>query len=159
MQNGYSGKFLQVALTDGVWTDFSVKAERLKKFIGGSSLAASLYLERFNLDADPLSAENPLMLMNGPLVGSGFPGSSRFAMAAKSPQTGIWGEAACGGNFGPELKRAGYDGVIITGKSPHPVILSITNNSAEISSAANCWGKDIYETTDILKAPDKNIKV
>lgn len=159
MQNGYSGKFLQVDLTDGVCTDFSVKAERLKKFIGGSSLAASLYLERFDLHADPLSAENPLMLMNGPMVGSGFPGSSRFAMAAKSPQTGIWGEAACGGNFGPELKRAGYDGVIITGKSPHPVILSINSNQAEISSAADCWGKDIYETTDFLKAADKNIKV
>ncbi|KAF0160218.1 MAG: Aldehyde:ferredoxin oxidoreductase [Syntrophaceae bacterium] len=159
MQNGYAGKFLQVDLTGGVCSSFTIQEERLKKFIGGSSLAASLYLERFNLDADPLSAENPLMLMNGPLVGSGFPGSSRFAMAAKSPQTGIWGEAACGGNFGPELKRAGYDGIVITGKSPHPVILSITNNSAEISSAANCWGKDIYETTDILKAPDKNIKV
>jgi aldehyde:ferredoxin oxidoreductase len=159
MQNGYSGKFLQVDLTDGVCSDFTIKEERLKKFIGGSSLAASLYLERFDLHANPLSAENPLMLMNGPMVGSGFPGSSRFAMAAKSPQTGIWGEAACGGNFGPELKRAGYDGVVITGKSPRPVILSINNNQAEISSAADCWGTDIYETTDLLKAADKNIKV
>jgi len=159
MQNGYAGKFLQVDLTNGVCSNFAIKEERLKKFIGGSSLAASLYLERFNLDADPLSAENPLMLMNGPMVGSGFPGSSRFAMAAKSPLTGIWGESACGGNFGPELKRAGYDGIIVTGKSPHPVILCITNNHAEISSATDCWGKDIYETTDLLKTADKSIKV
>src|SRR5512145_853651 len=159
MQNGYAGKFLQVDLTNGVCSNFAIKEERLKKFIGGSSLAASLYLERFNLDADPLSAENPLMLMNGPMVGSGFPGSSRFAMAAKSPLTGIWGESACGGNFGPELKRAGYDGIIVTGKSPHPVILCITNNQAEISSATDCWGKDIYETTDLLKTADKSIKV
>ena len=138
MQNGYAGKSLQVDLTDGVCSDFTIKEERLKKFIGGSSLAASLYLERFDLHANPLSAENPLVLMIGPMIGSGFPGSSRFAMAAKSPQTGILGEAACGGNFGPELKRAGYDGIIITGKSPHPVILSINNNEAEISSAADC---------------------
>ncbi|MEE9911540.1 MAG: aldehyde ferredoxin oxidoreductase family protein [Deltaproteobacteria bacterium] len=159
MQNGYAGKFLEVDLTGGICSSFTIPEERLKKFIGGSSLAASLYLERFDLHADPLSPENPLMLMNGPLVASGFPGSSRFAMAAKSPQTGIWGEAACGGNFGPELKRAGYDGIVITGKSPHPVILSITNNHAEINSAVDCWGKDIYETTDFLKIPDKNIKV
>ncbi len=159
MQNGYAGNFLQVDLANGVCSRFTLPEERLKKFIGGSSLAASLYLERFDLQADPLSPENPLMLMNGPMVGSGFPGSSRFAMAAKSPQTGIWGESACGGNFGPELKRAGYDGIVITGKSPHPVILSITNHSTEISSAAALWGMDIYETTDLLKAADKNIKV
>ena len=159
MQNGYAGKFLDVDLTSGVCSSFTIDEARLKKFIGGSSLAASLYLERFDLQADPLSAENPLMVMNGPMVGSGFPGSSRFAMTAKSPQTGIWGEAACGGNFGPELKRAGYDGIVITGKSPHPVILSITNNQAQLDSAADCWGKDIYETTDLLKAVDKNIKV
>ena len=159
MQNGYAGKFLQVNLTDGICSNFTISEERLKKYIGGSSLAASLYLERFDLCADPLSPENPLMLMTGPIVGSGFPGSSRFAMAAKSPQTGIWGEAACGGNFGPELKRAGYDGIVITGKSPRPVILSITHNQAEIVPAADCWGKDIYETTDLLKAADKNIKL
>lgn len=159
MQNGYTGKFLQVDLTDGICSNFTISEERLKKYIGGSSLAASLYLERFDLCADPLSPENPLMLMAGPMVGSGFPGSSRFAMAAKSPQTGIWGEAACGGNFGPELKRAGYDGIVITGKSPRPVILSIVHNQAEIVPAADCWGKDIYETTDLLKAADKNIKV
>jgi aldehyde:ferredoxin oxidoreductase len=159
MQNGFAGKFLQVDLTSGGCSSFTIEEERLKKFIGGSSLAASLYLERFNLHADPLSAENPLMVMNGPMVGSGFPGSSRFAMAAKSPQTGIWGEAACGGNFGPELKRCGFDGIIITGKSPHPVTLSITNNEAKLLSAADLWGKDIYETTDLLKAENKNIKV
>jgi aldehyde:ferredoxin oxidoreductase len=159
MGNGYAGKFLQVDLTNGVCSDFTIKEERLKKFIGGSSLAASLYLEKFNIDADPLSPENPLMVMNGPMVGSGFPGSSRFAMAAKSPQTGIWGEAACGGNFGPELKRTGYDGIVITGKSPHPVTLTITDNHAQLDSAADLWGRDVYEATDLLKAPDKNIKV
>lgn len=153
--NGYAGKFLEVDLTKGTCSSFTIDDARLKKFIGGSCLAASLYLERYNLNADPLAPESPLMVMNGPLVGSGFPGSSRFAVAAKSPQTGIWGEAACGGNFGPELKRAGFDGIIITGQSKSPVI----NGEAKISSADKLWGKDIYEVTDICKAEDKAIKV
>ena len=157
--NGYAGKFLEVDLTKGTCSSFTIDDARLKKFIGGSCLAASLYLERYNLNADPLAPESPLMVMNGPLVGSGFPGSSRFAVAAKSPQTGIWGEAACGGNFGPELKRAGFDGIIITGQSKSPVILSVINGEAKISSADKLWGKDIYEVTDICKAEDKAIKV
>ncbi len=64
------------------------------------------------------------MVMAGPMVASGFPGTSRFAVCAKSPLTGIWGEAACGGTFGPELKRAGYDGIVITGRAAEPVWLS-----------------------------------
>jgi aldehyde:ferredoxin oxidoreductase len=157
--NGYAGKFLEVDLTKGSCSSFTIEEARLKKFIGGSFLAASLYLEKFNIHADPLAPESPLMVMNGPLVGSGFPGSSRFAVAAKSPQTGIWGEAACGGNFGPALKRAGFDGIIITGKSSSPVSLSIINGEAKISPADKLWGKDIYEVTDIIKAEDKELKV
>lgn len=159
MQNGYAGKFLRVDLTEGACSTFTIEETRLKKFIGGSSLAASLYLERFDLQADPLSPSNPLMIMNGPMVGSGFPGSSRFAVAARSPQTGIWGEAACGGAFGPELKRAGYDGIVITGRSPHPVTLSVTDSGVEIRSADDLWGRDVYETTDLLKGQDTKIKV
>jgi len=157
--NGYAGKFLGVDLTQRACSSFTLEENRLKKFIGGSSLAASLYLEKYNLDADPLATESPLMIMTGPLVASGFPGSSRFAVAAKSPQTGIWGEAACGGTFGPELKRAGFDGIIITGRSPSPVIISIINGQATISPADNLWGKDIYEVTNILKSEDKGLKV
>ncbi len=157
--NGYAGRFLNVDLTAGICSSFTLADTWLKKFIGGSSLAASLYLEKFNLHADPLAPENPLMIMTGPLVASGFPGSSRFAVAAKSPQTGIWGEAACGGTFGPELKRAGYDGIVITGQSPAPATISIINGTAAISPADNLWGKDIYEVTDFFKAQNKGLKV
>ena len=157
--NGYAGKFLEVDLTKGTCSSLTIEEAKLKKFIGGSCLAASLYLEKYNIQADPLAPESPLMVMNGPMVGSGFPGTSRFAVAAKSPQTGIWGEAACGGNFGPELKKAGFDGIIITGQSPSPVILSVINGETKISPAGDLWGKDIYEVTDICKAEDKGIKV
>ncbi len=157
--HGYAGKVLEVDLTKGVCSSFPLEEKRLKKFIGGSSLAASFYLEKYNLDADPLSPESPLMIMTGPLVASGFPGSSRFAVAAKSPQTGIWGESACGGTFGPELKRAGFDGIIVIGRSPFPVILSILNGQATLSPANDLWGKDIYEVTDALKSEDQGLKV
>jgi aldehyde:ferredoxin oxidoreductase len=156
---GYTGKYLKVDLTKGSCSNFTIDEAKHKKFIGGSSLAAALYLEKFNLLADPLAPESPLMVMNGPMVGSGFPGTSRFAVCAKSPQTGIWGEAACGGNFGPELKKAGFDGIVITGSSTSPVTIFIDNGTATIYPANKIWGKDIYETTDIYKAEDKALKV
>jgi aldehyde:ferredoxin oxidoreductase len=159
MAKGYAGKFLKVDLTEGHFADFSVEESLLRKFIGGSALGAKLYLDGHPLEADPLAPESPLMVMTGPLVGSGFPGSSRFAVCAKSPQTGIWGESACGGNFGPELKRAGYDGIVISGRSAAPVCLSIADGEAKLVDAADLWGKDVYETTDLLKEKDKGVKV
>ncbi|MDD5712689.1 MAG: aldehyde ferredoxin oxidoreductase family protein, partial [Smithellaceae bacterium] len=80
-------------------------------------------------------------------------------VCAKAPQTGIWGEAACGGTFGPDMKKAGYDGIIVYGKAASPVYISITDDGAKILDASALWGKDIYEVTDILKAEDKGIKV
>jgi aldehyde:ferredoxin oxidoreductase len=159
MFKGYAGQFLRVDLTAGTCENFTIDERILRKFIGGSSLAAKLLIDSYPLDADPLAPESPLMVMTGPMVGSGFSGTSRFAVCAKSPQTGIWGEAACGGTFGPEMKRAGYDGIVITGKSPKPVILSLTDGTAKLVDASDLWGKDVYEVTDMLKAPDKSIKV
>ncbi len=159
MANGYAGAFLLVDLTKGSVSDFTVDEGALRDFVGGSSLAAKLFFDRFPLDADPLSQDNPLMIMTGPLVGSGFPGTSRFSICAKAPQTGIWGESACGGTFGPELKRAGYDGIVITGMSAAPVYLSIVDRKAKLEDASDLWGKDVYETTDALKARDPGYKV
>jgi len=120
----------------------------------GSSLGAKLYLDGYPLDADPLAPESPLMVevMTRPMVGSSFPGTSRFAVCAKSPLTGIWKESACGGNFGPELKKAGYDGIVIIGRAEKPVVLSIVEGKANLTDASALWGKDVYETTDLLKA-------
>jgi aldehyde:ferredoxin oxidoreductase len=155
----YAGKFLQVDLASAVFSIFEINRDVLQSFPGGSSLAAKLFLDRFDINADPLSAENPLMIMTGPLAASGFPGTSRFTVCARSPQTNIWGESSCGGTFGPELKRAGFDGVIFTGKSRHPVYLSIIDGKAELKDAAELWGKDVYETTDALKPAVSDCKV
>jgi len=158
MANGYAGRFLRVDLTNGRCSPFTVEDDRLRKFIGGSSLGAKLFLDGYPLDADPLAPESPLMVMTGPMVGSGFPGTSRFAVCAKSPLTGIWGESACGGTFGPELKKAGYDGIVITGRAEKPVVLSIVKGEAKLTDASGLWGKDVYETTDLLKEADKGAK-
>ena len=107
MAKGYAGRYLRVDLTEARCSDFVIDEQTHRKFIGGSSLGAKLFLDGYPLNADPLAPESPLMVIAGPMVASGFPGTSRFAVCAKSPLTGIWGEAACGGTFGPELKRAG----------------------------------------------------
>ncbi len=159
MASGYAGKFLHVNLTDSICSDFIIDDATLQKYIGGSCLAAKLFLDKYPINLDPLAPESPFMIMTGPMVGSGFPGTSRFSIVAKSPQTGIWGESACGGNFSPDMKRAGYDGIVIDGKANSPVYLSITDEGAQILDASHLWGKDIYEATDILKEKDKSFKV
>jgi aldehyde:ferredoxin oxidoreductase len=159
MAKGYAGRHLRVDLTDGRCSDFTIEEQLLRKFIGGSALGAKLFLDGYPLDADPLSPESPLMVMTGPMVGSGFPGTSRFAVCAKSPLTGIWGESACGGTFGPELKKVGYDGIVITGRAAGPVVLAIVEGEARLRDASDLWGRDVYETTDLLKAGEPGVKV
>ncbi|MHB8909358.1 MAG: aldehyde ferredoxin oxidoreductase family protein [Syntrophales bacterium] len=159
MAKGYAGRYLRVDLTSGHCRDFSIDDRLLRKFIGGSALGAKLFLDGYPLSADSLAPEGPLMVMTGPMVASGFPGTSRFAVCAKSPLTGIWGESACGGTFGPALKQAGYDGIVITGQSAAPVLLSIVEGKAHLADAAGLWGKDIYEATDLIKKDDPGLKV
>jgi aldehyde:ferredoxin oxidoreductase len=124
----------------------------LGRFLGGSGLGAWLLFERGGWAADPLGPGNPLMILTGPLTGSGFPGSSRFTVCARSPLTGIWGEASCGGNFGPELKNAGYDGILVEGASSTPVYLLVEDGRVELRDASALWGRDTYQATDELKA-------
>ncbi len=148
---GYTGKILQVDLSTGKIVTISVKEQDQKRFIGGSGLAAKIFFDSFDPNVDPLSPENPLILMTGPLVGTRFPGTSRFAVCGKSPLTGIWGEGTCGGNFGPELKFAGIDGIIFRGISSVPVYLVIEDDKIELIDAKDLWGMDNYTLIDLLK--------
>ncbi|MFW9827545.1 MAG: aldehyde ferredoxin oxidoreductase family protein, partial [Candidatus Thorarchaeota archaeon] len=106
---------------------------------------------KLDKSTDALSPDNILIFMTGPLCGSNAPTSGRFVVCAKSPLTGIWGESNCGGFFGPELKKAGYDGIIILGSSNTPKYIEITQNFVKIKDATNLWGKGIFETSNILK--------
>lgn len=148
---GYAKRLLEIELTEATIKKTPLDDALLKQFLGGAGLATQLFLERFSPDVEPLSKDNPLFVMTGPLTGTTLPGSSRFAVCARSPLTGFWGVGTCGGNFGPELKYAGYDGIQIHGKSEKPVYILINDESVEIMDAADLWGKDLYEVTDILK--------
>jgi aldehyde:ferredoxin oxidoreductase len=159
---GYAKKILQIDLSTGKIETVSVKEEDQKRFIGGSGLAAKIFLDSFDPNVEPLSPANPLIVMTGPIVGTQFPGTSRFAVCGKSPLTGIWGEGTCGGNFGPELKFSGVDGIIFKGASSTPVYLSIENDEIQLRDASDLWGMDNYAVIDLLKqrhGKDKNPKV
>ena len=151
MAFGNMGKVLEVDLSDGSTQEIELPEETYRDFIGGAGLAAKLLYDRGNLEAGALDPDNLLIFATGPLTGIGFSGSSRLSVGARSPLTGIWGQASCGGNFGPELKRCGYDAVILKGKAEGPVFLLLGEGTADLLPADDLWGIDIYETTDALK--------
>jgi aldehyde:ferredoxin oxidoreductase len=155
---GYKNKILEVDLSTCKIDITDVPGDDKKRFIGGSGVAAKLFLDRFNIKVDPLSPGNPLIVMNGPITGTTLPGTSRFVACGKSPLTGIWGESACGGNFGAEMKMAGWDGILFKGASEKPLYLLIEDSQCKLLDASDLWGKDIYQVTDSLKARYKNGK-
>ncbi len=148
---GYINKILEIDLTTKKTDIITIPDKDKERFIGGSGLSAHLFLERELYKVEPLSEENELIIMTGPLTGTTLPGTGRFTVCAKSPLTNIWGEGNCGGNFGPELKFAGYDGIIVKGISEKPAYLYIEDGKAEILNADGFWGRDTYDVTDILK--------
>ncbi len=148
---GYAGRYLEVDLAKGTIEDFHVPAEDQRRFLGGSGLAAHLFFQRGKYAADPLGPDNDLFILTGPISGTLVPGSSRFAVAARSPLTGIWGEGSCGGDFAPQLKRCGVDGIVVVGQSPTPVMLVLEEGRVELKDASDLWGLDTYETADRLR--------
>jgi aldehyde:ferredoxin oxidoreductase len=149
--SGYHNRLLEIDLSRKHIAARQIEPDRFLKYIGGSSLAARLFLEAGGMDIVPLAPNSPLFIMAGPMTGTTFPGSSRFAMCARSPLTGIWGESASGGAFGAELKKAGYDGVVINGRSDDPVFIRIDNETVSIEPASHLWGLDTYQAIDQLK--------
>ena len=152
---GYHGKFLSVDLSKGEMKDMSLDSDVLKKYIGGSTLAARLIYNHVDKGVKPLDPQNHLVFATGPFTGSPIPMVSRSAVCGISPATGIWGEATTGGFFPVRLKSSGYDGIFIVGRAAKPVYLSIINGKAEIKDAKEVWGKDVYETQGILKRHGK----
>jgi len=149
--NGYLGKLLVVDLTSGHIADEPLNEEYAKQFIGGSGLAARYLYDLLNPDLDPLHPANPLFFITGPLTGTRAPSCGRFVVCARSPLTGLWGEAHCGGFFGPEMRFAGYDGIIINGKSPQPVYLHLADGQATLRDAKHLWGQGTYETQEVIR--------
>ncbi|MCL4807149.1 MAG: aldehyde ferredoxin oxidoreductase family protein, partial [Thermoanaerobaculia bacterium] len=148
---GYVGRYLEVDLASETITELSVSPEVQRKYLGGSGLAAHLFFLRGKHTADPLGPDNDLFVLTGPISGTLVPGSSRFAVAARSPLTGIWGEGSCGGDFAPALKRCGVDGLVFVGQASRPVMLVLDGGEVALRDAGDLWGLDTYETTDRLR--------
>jgi len=148
--DGYFGKILKVGLSDGSIGTLEPEPALYRDYLGGSGLAARLFFDMGGYLAHPLGPDNPLFIMNGPLSGTTLPGSSRLEVCALSPLTWIWGESSMGGHVSPRLRASGYDGVIVTGASYKPVYLLVTDDGVEIRDASHLWGKDTFETEQLL---------
>ncbi len=148
---GYMGKILHVDLSEATLWDEPLDPTHARDFIGGSGLAARYLYDRIDEETDPLGPDNPLIFMTGPMVGTRMPSAGRYSVCALSPLTGIWGEANAGGFFGPELRFAGYDGIIITGAAAHPTWLSIIDGHATLHPADDLWGLDTYATQERIQ--------
>jgi len=151
MVKGYMGKLLFVDLTQGVCQEETFNEELCRDFMGGYGIGARILYERMKPRVDPLGPDNMLGFLTGPLTGTPALCSGRFVVVGKSPLTRTWGDANCGGDFGPNLKFAGFDGVFFTGTSPSPVYLYIENGKPELKDATQLWGKDCLDTEDMLK--------
>jgi len=155
----YVNKILQVDLTKET-TSVREFPKELKQYIGGRGLGVKLVYDN-GANIDPLSPENIMVFATGPLTGTRAPESGRYCVVSKSPATGTVFDSNSGGTWGSELKFAGFDVVVIKGKAKNPVYLWINDGSAEIKSASEVWGKDVFETTDTLveEVGDKKAKV
>lgn len=148
---GFEGKTIEVDLSSGKISKIALDKSILRPFIGGSGLGAKLIYDRVDPKVDPLSPDNPMFIVTGPLSGNALPGGSRFAVCAKAPLTNMFGEANCGGDFAQELRGAGWDHIIINGASEKPVYLLIQDDKVELADASDLWGKSNFEVHRILK--------
>ena len=155
MKNGYMGKILNVDLSKGSINIESTDEKIAKKYIGGKGYALYLLYEvlKEKKDIDAFGEENVLIFATGPGTGvAGFPSPGRYhVMALKSPLTGSIGSGNSGGSWGPSLKFAGFDAVVIKGASKDPVYLDIADGKAELKDASHLWGKNTFDTCKILK--------
>jgi aldehyde:ferredoxin oxidoreductase len=148
---GWAGTILRVDLTTGD-TERIPTQEYAERFIGGRGFTAKIYWDEVSPAIDSLSPENPLVVMTGPLAGTPALAGSRWFISGKSPllYPDQYGLGSVGGAFGAEMKRAGYDGIIITGKASRPSYLSINDGNVEIKDAHGLWGLDTYVTMEKL---------
>lgn len=152
MPNGYNGKILHVNLTSGELADETPPESFYRKYMGGSALGLYYILREVPAGVDPLAPENMLTLMLSVTTGASISGQSRINANAKSPMTGGIGDSQAGGFFPAELKFAGYDGIVVRGKSPAPVYLSIVDGRASLHDASHLWGQETKTVDQAIKA-------
>ncbi len=152
VSRSYMGKILMVDLTLGSVREEKIDDKIYETYLSGMGLGAWVLYNRIPQGADPLGPDNIIGFLSGLLTGTGAFFSGRWMVVGKSPLTGGWGEANCGGNFSPAIKRCGYDGIFFVGKSETPVYLYVDNQIRELRDASHIWGKDTIESEMILIA-------
>jgi aldehyde:ferredoxin oxidoreductase len=153
---GYMGKILRVDLSKGRVEAETLDQSLAKKFIGGSGLATKILFDETGPQTDPLGPENRLIFMTGPFAATPVITSGRHHMVTKSPLTGAYTESDTGGTWGPYLKRAGFDGIVVTGKASKPVYLWVSEGKAEIRDASRFWGVDTYDLDEAVRKETHN---
>lgn len=156
---GVYGRYLEVELTQGKVEEKEIPQRWYELHLGGRGIAARLLLELLPPNADPLGPENALVFATGPFQGTGLAGSGRHVVMAKSPKTNSIGDSFCGGFWGHELGRSGYDGIIIRGQADVPVYLLLYEGQVELREAEDLWRKTTVETEEILKSRHPGVRV
>lgn len=151
MNKPYMGKVLKVDLSSRTMTEEAIPDSVYEQYLSGMGLGAYILYNGVPAGADPLGPDNMLGFCSGLLTGTGSLFSGRWTLVGKSPLTGCWGDANCGGTFSPAIKHCGYDAIFFSGISPNPVYLYVKNGKAELKDAAGLWGHDAIETEEILK--------
>ena len=149
---GYNGKILRVNLTTGSISTEALTEQFCRKWLGGAGFIAYFLWKELKPGVDALSPDNKLIFANGPATGLLLPGAARNSIGAKSPLTGGIAKSECGGFWGAELKRAGFDAIIVEGKAKKPVYLWVHDGEVSIRDAAHLWGKDTMDTQSAVRA-------
>ncbi|MBI2847360.1 MAG: aldehyde ferredoxin oxidoreductase family protein [Chloroflexi bacterium] len=151
MPNGYTGNILRVDLSQGTTTVEHPDETFYRRYFGGAGFVAYYLLKELSKGIDPLGPENRLIFAAGPITGSPIAGSGRHTVGAKSPRSGALAKAEAGGFWGAELKRSGFDAIVIQGKARKPVYLWIHDGEAEIRDATHLWGKDTRDAQEAIR--------
>src|SRR5713101_1940903 len=146
MMYGFHGRLLHVDLTTGAYSWHDLEESRLRAFLGGIGLGTSLLYDFAPPGVDPFAPANPLIFTSAPLVGSGLTTTAKFAVVTKSPLTGFIADSLSSSFFALELKRTGFDALVVTGAATTPVYLWIAENRVEVRDATHLWGKSASET-------------
>jgi aldehyde:ferredoxin oxidoreductase len=146
-----NNRVVGIDLTSRTTREIDISEEDRRFYLGGKGLALKLLFDTIQEGVDPLSPDNILIMMSGPTAGTAAPAGGRFAVVGKSPLTGIFASSYSGGRFGLSLKRAGYDGIMITGRADSPVYVKVDNGAVSIEDATSLWGMDTYDLQEARK--------
>ena len=156
---GYMNRYLKIDLTEEKFSFETPDEENFNRFIGGKGVGLKLLIDMNLITQDPFSPENPLIFITGPFTGTLVQTSARSTLVTKSPLTGTFLDSHVGGHLGPQIKKAGLDYIIITGKSKKPIYLYITSDKVKFEDATILWGKGEFETEKNLKAKYPNTRI